>query len=500
MSNFARSACALVVPLLACAPGAQAPVNASLLTALTPTSAHLASAKIIREGDTVLLLGASGNRLRLGRSADGGRTWPTGLQTLLPTVSDYGFAASGQRVFLAWQADGSTTRQLGLSTNGGATFPTVRLLPNGRHAPQLYANGPDVILLQLGDPSGVVAVHTGNGGATWSPTVDLAQGLGGTNASDHDLHLIADGREIIAVWQRRTPTHHVASCRSTDGGATWSTAHTWPVNAPLLAVAAEHGRWFAQAGSTLWRSTNHGVTWVPLPGHGFPFPKALAMHGLRMLAVESLGLNAPLRVAASLDGGDTWSISPTTLPGWMDLEASVVGDAMFVVVEGRGVHQSDDGGVTWRMVENQEMVAWHARSDGAIAVAFVTGSAPGDYVWVSEGHTRLGAGTAGTGGLVPSLRGAGLAGIGRSFSLELGQAVGGSLAAFLLTIGNASVAVLAATSGTPGQPGAGGAAHAITVPANPAFVGVRLVSRGYVLDAAAMPGYCTTEERESWIR
>lgn len=499
MKNLALCVSALVAVSLSSVVQGQAPVQATLLIPLTPTSSSLRNAQIVREGDTVHLLGECGGPMRFASSTDGGRTWPMGLRTLTPSVGYYAMAASGPRVYIAWQGL-TSARQLWISSDGGLTFPTVRSIPNGFYAPHVHASGLDLNLLQVGDPVGVLALHSADGGATWASSTNLAQGLGGANASDLSLHVFADGGELIAVWERRVPRIHVASCRSTDGGATWSASRMWPTDAPLVAVAAALGRWFAQAGSTLWRSTNHGVTWSPVAGHGFAFPAALAMDGPRLLAVESVAANLPLRVAASLDGGDTWSISSMTLPWWVMVEAAVVGDAMFVVVPGRGVHQSDDGGVSWRTVEDQEVTAWHAQPDGAIAVAFVPGAAAGDFVWVSEGHSRLGTGTTGTGGIVPSLRGAGLAGIGRTFSLELDDALGGSLAAFWIAIGNASVAVVAPTTGAPGQPGAGAASFPVSVPANPAFVGLRLLSRGYVFDAAAAQGYCATESRESWIR
>lgn len=481
------------------APG-QAPGHATRLLASSPSSSTLGSAVVARTGDVVYLLGRNGNQMRFGRSTDGGRTWPNGLRVLPPTIGAYDLAADGQRVFVAWEADTGGARQVWISTDGGVSFPTQRMLPSGTYTPHLHVDGLDVALVQIGMPNGVLMVHSGNGGNTWSPVVDLTQGLPGANAADLNLHLFADGAELIAVWERRIPRIHVASSRSVDGGATWSPTRTWPTDAPLVAAVAEPGRWFVQAGSTLWQSTNNGVTWGPIAGHGFAFPVAMAMNGPRMLVVESTGLTAPLRVASSLDGGNSWSISPVALPGLAEVKASVVGDAMFVMVARRGVHQSDDGGVTWRMVEDQEMITWDVRSDGAIAVAFVGGSAAGDYAWVSEGHTRMADGTPGTGGVQPTLRGAGLAGIGRTFTLELERARGNTIAAFWIVIGNESAAVFVPTSGTSTVPGSGSATLPMTVPASAAFIGLRVLSRGVVFDPAAAVGYCWTEGRDSWIR
>jgi len=525
----ARSYSRVAAALLAASLPAQVPPHGVNLD----PSIILNRSAIARDGDRVHIVGVDNlfpSGLRHAHSTDGGRTWPAGLVTLGHPALDVSLAVVGNRVFVA-SLGGSANpgRWLVASFDGGATWRPPVSLPPGNSVPQVQARGVDVNVFCVGSTwtqEGVYLVHSGNGGLSWSAPVDLAVGLpAGSWSTDANLQIVADGSEIHLFWNRHTPLIHTAHQRSMDGGATWLPVAQWITNAPLAGAASGAGRLFVQAGSTMWRSTNHGVTWSPVPGHGFAYPVALAMDGANMLAVEvaPVGTGQMLRMATSGDAGTTWSVSATTttypVASSVDVQAAVAGTAMFLRRPGGSslgeLHQSDDSGGTWRQIAGDANIAFQAGRDGAVALTHFNVLPAGLWVWVLEGHTRFGIGSAGSGALVPTLTGRGLAGLGRTFQLELGNALGGTLAAYLLGYGSAvyfplgaswiyvgppSMTLVVTTSGQTGQPGAGSAMLPVAIPLDPTLIGLRLLSQCFVLDPGVPAGFCASAARESWIR
>lgn len=486
-----------------------------------------------RDGDTLHLVGtestsSSGVSVRYSRSTDAGRTWSICDQQLGSNTFASCLAVVGSRVFVA--CDNGGFRNLLASYDGGGTWQSALVLPTGSGAVRIHGSGSVVNALCVGSgyasTRGVYLVRSLDGGVTWTPPVDLSIGLPtSSSATETALQIVANGATIHVFWNHRTPTLHLAHQRSLDGGATWLPAAQWLANAPLVGAGLGAGRLLVQAGSTLWTSTNDGATWSPLPGHGLAFPISLAMDGAEVLAIEAAPTTPPLlRTASSSDAGLTWTVAATTFPADSAtvVEASVCGQARFVrhfVTGGNPgdmvLEQSDDGGATWRTVLGGASAGFLPGRDGGLVLTQDANSA-GMWAWVLEGHTRYGTGNAGTGGAVPTLSGRGLAGLGHTFRLELANACGGSLAAFVLGFSYGTgpflgphtrlwllqpvTQVMALTTGAPGQRGVGTASHSVLVPNSVSFVGLMLASQCFVVDPGAPDGFCATESRQSWIR
>ncbi len=165
-------------------------------------------------------------------SSDGGATW------ILPTVDlsvsrqdafDPQVAMSGSTAIITWfQYNGFyDVVQSKTSTDGGATWilPTVDLSVSGQdaHAPQIAMSGSTAIItwFQYDGSNYIVQSKTSSdGGATWIlPTVDLS--VSGQDAFYPQVAM-SGSTAIITWYQYGGPNNIVASVRSSDGGATWS--------------------------------------------------------------------------------------------------------------------------------------------------------------------------------------------------------------------------------------------------------------------------------------
>lgn len=490
------------------------------------STVHQGGLSIGRHGDTVHVVGTDSNfptSLRYARSSDGGRTWPIRERVLIQGSSLLMVVAE-DRVFVGYQ-DGGVSFLLA-SFDGGTTWQQPLQLPVGIQLQRIHAVGTDVSVFFIGgflNSRGVFQLRSVDGGVSWYSPVDLAIGLPtGSNVGEQGLQIVEDGPELHLFWTHFTPQSFLAHQRSFDGGATWLPNAQVIANATCVAAAFGAGRLLVQASSTLWTSSNHGVTWSPLAGHGFAFPVALVMDGNEVLAVESVwtGSGQQLRTATSNDAGLTWSVSATAMaiPAG-SVTAAVVGDARFVRYKGGGLvsalYQSDDRGATWRQIDGEVSAGFLPGRDGCIVLteglSFI-----GLWAWVLEGHTGYSMGNAGTGGVVPNLTGRGLAGLGRTFYLHLERALGGTLAGYVFGFGATAATLIGPntrllvaqpigplfvmTSGASGQAGTGTATFAAPVPNDPSCVGLRLLSQAFVVDPGAPDGFCATAARESWIR
>jgi hypothetical protein len=136
----------------------------------------------------------------------------------------------------------------------------------------------------------------------------------------------------------------------------------------------------------------------------------------------------------------------------------------------------------------------------------------GIYLRHCASSAPFGVGSAGTGGVVPTLSTTGLAKTGNaSYSLDVAAGVGGGLAFFAYSgtalldgfplfggtvyLDPSQYVLLGALplSGAAGAPGAGSASFAIPIPANPAFVGAGLYSQALIFDPGASESIATTQ-------
>ena len=172
---------------------------------------------------------------------------------------------------------------------------------------------PDTIYLGTGDPFasqfGVYVVRSTDGGNTWAPGVQLPA------ASTLDLKVDTSGASDIVLvgtndglFRSANGGASFASVSGFAGSSVWSLAQT---SAGWLAIAESN----STGQATIYYSTNHGATWLPIPNNGSVYAGA----GRTTLAVGRPGDAVVYAFAAttfdgvqldlfrSTDGGLNWS-------------------------------------------------------------------------------------------------------------------------------------------------------------------------------------------------
>jgi len=522
---------------LAAALPAQVPGHAVLLN---PSGARL-SPLLARTGDTVHGVGHRAHLLGMGfidyfRSADGGRTWPVREVAIGYATHLGGIAAEGDLVVVLIQSPWLGPYTITSTDRGLSWAQPVRVSQAPLPASQmitaaLHLSGSTVNVAWFENRASGGFVWTNrslDSGFTWQAN-DTRLDVGVlSNGNVQTMKLLAEGPILHLFWNNPTGTVWLTlHQRSLDGGATWLAAPQVAWNGPAQSFGGDANTLFVvpQQAPAL-RSVDAGQTWTQVTGMGLQ-PLDLAADGARVLAVGQAGgvPTVTIQLNMSQDRGVTWLPAPYTITqarSFVSPKARLAGDAAFVQFPFGAndaptgvVVQSDDGGVHWRLVHGEAGDGLLVSADGTLVTTRQAGSGEALYAYVQEGHTSLGQGSPGTGGVVPLLQGTGLPGLGRTFALDVDGARGGSPGAWFATFGaTANVPLGSATlylqqpigpfgfttSGVPGAAGAGTASLPIAVPASPSFAGLRLASQAFVLDPVAAGGFTATRAVETWIR
>ncbi|MCA8953586.1 MAG: exo-alpha-sialidase [Planctomycetes bacterium] len=516
---------------LAAAPAlAQIPAHATLLN---PNGPDYREYRLARSDRTVHLFGVENPTQRLfhSRSADRGRTFPTTNRVIgFALGRTFGVAVEGNVAVVGIVDYGP----MPLPVQGGAV-----LVSTDDGQTWSYPRGPrpapgraDVVRVHL--HSGVISLfwaENGNAlwssrstdlGMTWTPAQNLAPGFlpGGVN---RPLELFASGDVLDLFWEEQS-SGLTAHQRSVDNGQSWLPAAHWISSAKSLTIVGgptifHELSYTPFVPNKIRRSTDGGLTWSLVTGLANITPTRLAADGDRVMVAEDGGSNNVSAVSTSTDAGQTWQLallSPRTSGifvggGAFFSRHHYFGPSGSTV----GLHQSSDG-VAWRVAPVHCEYAFHPDERGSLAVrrALVGPTYGGPlYLYVAEGHTALGTGSAGTGGVVPRLDGRGLAALGATFQLELEATRGGAAGAWFHGIATANVPVGPATlyvaqpvgpiafvaGGASGTAGVGSANLAFAVPPNALLSGLRLVTQAFVLDPAVAAGFAASDAVESWV-
>ena len=396
----------------------------------------------------------------------------------------YASSAGGQVVPTAWHAD------IGTDTRAVAVDPDD---------PDRWVTGGVGAFL---DNAQIVVVT--NGGQSFTKPYDQGP-IGESGGAITDIEFSPDDSDRVVAGLFPGAFGAEAILVSTDGGDSWSdvpgtagwatVAVTWdPFRAGRVLQHSQNGQWS--------QSLDGGISWQalkpawPLTGPAMMLEFDPHVQG-RMYRGETGG-----GLWRSLDGGVTWTQLGVSLHEDSAIEFHPDFPGMFWVGDADGqLLLTGDGGdsftVAWEVVldANAGPLALDT-SDGTLVVGTTLAS-----MWELPGAapvSKFGAGTAGSGAIVPELTlGGGLPQLGNtSFALDGRDLVGGSLVYMALGFTNQPQFAFGGvfeigspiwrfymTSGAPGAPGAGSFSAAFPLPVDPVLVGLEVFAQCAIPDA-----------------
>ncbi len=225
------------------------------------------------------------------------------------------------------------------TTNGGTSWTSATGTGITGDVYNIYAwSANDAICTT--SPAATFIYKTTDGGTTWTQAYTLAGGF-------------IDGLQMISPTVGYGMGDPVGGTwtivKTTDGGASWARMATEPVQ-----VGAEAGWnnafyiegnniWFNTNVSTVYHSTDLGLTWSSSP----IAPVTSTTYGSVHFNSSTLGLASGVGgIARTTNGGSTYT-SVATVPGTGNLNALEGYANYFWYVRGTGVFISNDGGLTF---------------------------------------------------------------------------------------------------------------------------------------------------------
>ncbi len=191
-----------------------------------------------------------------------------------------------------------------------------------------------------------------DGGATWTSANGTGPGaLGCTNVRNVNV------RTGSEVWAATACRHNSGVYRSMDGGGTWTRlgASAYPDDTPANVLGFFDS--VVVMGTTrdgIFRSADLGATWTRI-NNGLPQPDGpnlLSVFGVSFLSSSSemITFVEGHGVYRTVDGGASWTPSMAGLPSPLHSFAGVfVGSPsrLFIGTDKGGIYRSTDAGVTW---------------------------------------------------------------------------------------------------------------------------------------------------------
>ncbi|MCX8057323.1 MAG: choice-of-anchor J domain-containing protein [Ignavibacteria bacterium] len=239
------------------------------------------------------------------------------------------------------------------TTNGGTTWQTVTS-PRAVDAHVICGINANKALVATNGTSDAVIHLTTNGGQTWQSVFTQAGGFINVIIMFDEMNGFAQGDPVGNTW---------TLLKTTDGGLTWTSAST------LAPVGGEYGWnnggwnvgdniWFGTNNSRVYKSTNRGASWTSAPTtvvNSYSVVFADAQKGLVGSATGTAN--------KSTDGGNTWTAITTPATGNI-LGMTTIGGEEFWFTSGTGVFYSSNHGTNWSTSHTATQSLYHIHFKG----------------------------------------------------------------------------------------------------------------------------------------
>lgn len=312
--------------------------------------------------------------VRYQLSTDSGATWsPVGTLTAAEEApEDLDVSVSGDSIGLVWEDATTQAIRSAVSSDRGATWQGPSTVAPAGSSPEIAVSGSGATVA-FSDGPDLVALASGDGGATWGSTATVAMPVAGHSISDIRVTRFASG-SVVAWHDEGAPGTDSLLAASRADGATWGSAV--PIDGPGVTDPS-----LFQDGSTVTavylvtdpltstgsvrvaRSADAGATWsaVTVGTAANADSLRVARNGNRLAAAffaEAVPGSPSVQVLQSADGGATWGPVRTAAPAegvdLQELSVFPLDDGVFVSYNRDSgdywdlqVTGSNDGGVTW---------------------------------------------------------------------------------------------------------------------------------------------------------
>jgi ligand-binding sensor domain-containing protein len=231
------------------------------------------------------------------RSMDAGATWSsasTGLGSLV--VGRIAAGEAGRVWAAAWNGIFTTT-------NGGDSWAITGF--EGQRVREIVALPANVLLAVVDGVQALPAIHRStDAGESW----ELVWSSPTTFSMDAST-IAGDGSVLLGG----SSFFGGIIVRSTDAGATWEEIQLGFAGVGALAADETDRVWATLDDNVVHRSTDHGVSWTPLPNGGWPTGTVGSLSAIEH-GDDGLFLVATGSVFRSIDEGNSWTEFETGLP------------------------------------------------------------------------------------------------------------------------------------------------------------------------------------------
>ncbi len=276
----------------------------------------------------VLSLSVDGGRLLAGtlgvgvyRSNDSGRSWVQ-IPNKTSIVENLSVSSNGTDLFAGSGGSGAYRS----TDNGSSWQPIDRGLPSVLIGRFVFI---DSFVFAVTSSYGVY--QSSDNGANWSPSSSCNCSIRGLAAGDSNLYL---GTSCFGVY------------RSTNRGKIWGRCSSGFIGNEVTALAADKAHIFVTTDSGSFRSSDYGVTWLPIdigPAPIYTTTVAYALNGRDAIAINDAF------IFHSTDSGATWVKVDSNSLGYHDPHVVLIGSNVLAATQ-FGISLSTNFGTSWKFV------------------------------------------------------------------------------------------------------------------------------------------------------